>query len=71
MIVQRTGISQEHAQKAAQVAVDFFKSKLPAPISAQLDSFLTGEATVGSNPMVEQSGGFLKGKLTEALSSKV
>ena len=71
MIVQKTGISQEHAQKAAQVAVDFFKSKLPAPISAQLDSFLTGEATVGSNPMVEQAGGFLKGKLSEALSSKV
>jgi hypothetical protein len=71
MIVQKTGISQEHAQKAAQVAVDFFKTKLPAPISAQLDSFLTGEATVGSNPVMEQAGGFLKGKLSDALGSKV
>jgi nucleoid DNA-binding protein len=47
MIVQKTGISQENAQKAAQVVVDFFKSKLPAPIRAQLDSFLTGGVLSG------------------------
>jgi nucleoid DNA-binding protein len=39
-IVQRTGISQENAQKAVQVMHGFLKTKLPAPFAAQLDSFL-------------------------------
>ena len=42
IIVQKTGISQENAQKAAQVTVDFLKSKLPGPIAVQLNSFLMG-----------------------------
>jgi hypothetical protein len=45
IIVQKTGISQQNAQKAAQVAVDFFKSKLPAPMRAQADGFLKGKFT--------------------------
>jgi hypothetical protein len=40
MIVQKTGISQENAQKAVQVTLGFLKTKLPTPIAAQLDSFL-------------------------------
>jgi nucleoid DNA-binding protein len=42
IIVQKTGISQENAQKAVQVTVDFLKSKLPGPIAMQLNSFLMG-----------------------------
>ena len=42
VIVQKTGISQENAQKAVQVTVDFLKSKLPGPIAVQLNSFLMG-----------------------------
>jgi hypothetical protein len=52
------------------VAVDFFKSKLPAPMRAQLDSFLTGGASGGVKSMAEQADGFLKGKFTEAVSAK-
>jgi len=40
IIVQKTGISQENAQKAAQVTLGFLKAKLPAQLAAQLDSFL-------------------------------
>ena len=40
IIVQKTGISQENAQKSVQVMLGFFKTKLPAPLAAQLDSFL-------------------------------
>ena len=39
-IVQKTGISQENAQKAVQVTLGFLKTKLPTPVAAQLDSFL-------------------------------
>jgi nucleoid DNA-binding protein len=40
IIVQKTGISQENAEKAVQVTLGFLKTKLPTPIAAQLDSFL-------------------------------
>ena len=40
IIVQKTGISEENAQKAVQMTLGFLKAKLPAPLAAQLDSFL-------------------------------
>jgi hypothetical protein len=46
IIVQKTGISQENAQKAVQVMLGFFKTKLPAPLAAQLDSFLIANPVV-------------------------
>ena len=48
VIVQKTGISQENAEKAVQVTLGFLKTKLPTPLAAQLDSFLT---TSGVNPV--------------------
>ena len=41
IIVQKTGISEENAQKTVQVTLGFLKTKLPAPVAAQLDSFLS------------------------------
>jgi hypothetical protein len=40
IIVQKTGISQENAEKSVQVMFGFLKTKFPAPLAAQLDSFL-------------------------------
>ena len=40
-IVQKTGISEENAQQAVQVTLRFLKAKLPTPLAAQLDSFLS------------------------------
>jgi hypothetical protein len=59
LIVQKTGISQENAQKAAQTAIDFVKSKLPAPIAGQVDAVLAGDMS----GMAGQAGDMLKGKL--------
>src|SRR3982751_5325682 len=53
-IVQKTGISQEDAQKTVQVVFGFLKTKMPAPFAAQLDSFLTGTG------LPRQTGDFLK-----------
>ena len=39
IIVQKTGISQENAQKSVQVTLGFLKTKLPTPLASQLDSF--------------------------------
>ena len=51
VIVQKTGISEENAQKAVQVTLGFLKTKLPAPVAAQLDSFLSTRTTSGVNPV--------------------
>jgi hypothetical protein len=50
-IVQKTGISEENAQKAVQVMLGFLKTKLPAPVAGQLDSFLSARAIPGVNPV--------------------
>ena len=51
VIVQKTGISEENAQKAVQVTLGFLKTKLPAPVAAQLDSFLSARTTSPVNPV--------------------
>ncbi|HID69471.1 MAG TPA: DUF2267 domain-containing protein [Desulfobacterales bacterium] len=42
-VVEKTGISEESAQNAVNVVMDFIKEKLPAPISAQIDGLMAGE----------------------------
>jgi len=51
IIVQKTGISQENAQKAVQVMHGFLKTRLPAPLAGQLDSFLSPGTSPGVNPV--------------------
>ena len=51
IIVQKTGISEENAQKAVQVMLGFLKTKLPPPVAAQLDSFLSARTTPVVNPV--------------------
>ncbi|MGB9473629.1 MAG: hypothetical protein WCE87_01015 [Candidatus Udaeobacter sp.] len=46
VIVQKTGISEENAQKAVQATLGFLKAKLPTPLAAQLDSFLNAKPVV-------------------------
>jgi hypothetical protein len=65
LIVKRTGISPENAEKAVLVVFDFLKTKLPAPIASQLDSFLSGGTM---NPITEQ--GFLKTKVEGVFAGK-
>ena len=62
-IVQKTGISQENAQKTVQVVFGFLKTKMPAPFAAQLDSFLSGSV------MPPQTGGFPKPKVGEVVGA--
>jgi nucleoid DNA-binding protein len=51
VIVQKTGISEENAQKAVQVTLGFLKTKLPAPVAAQLDSFLSTRTPTVVSPV--------------------
>jgi hypothetical protein len=67
LIVKRTGITQENAQKAVLVVFDFLKTKLPAPIASQLEPFLSGGTM---NPITEQASGFLKTKVEGVFAGK-
>src|SRR6266852_5798548 len=60
LIVKRTGITQENAEKAVLVVFDFLKTKLPAPIASQLEPFLTGGSV--NSGITQQTGGFVKGE---------
>lgn len=64
IIVQKTGITQENSQKAAQATIGFLRTKLPGPFATQLDSFLN------SSGLADQAGGFLKGKVGEVVGAK-
>ncbi len=57
IIVQKTGISQENAQKAAQAAIDFIKGKLPPAVASQVDAVLAGDMS----GVAGQTGDMLKG----------
>ena len=51
IIVQKTGISEENAQKTVQVTLGFLKAKLPTPLAAQLDSFFSTRTPTVVNPV--------------------
>lgn len=66
LVAQRTGLSQENAQKAVEAVVDILKQRLPAPIASHLDAFLAG----GVGALESEAGGFLKGALGGFFSGK-
>ena len=66
MMVKKTGISQDNAHKAVLVVFDFLKTRLPAPIASQVDSFLN-TGTVSANAMTEQPGSFVKSNVEGVL----
>ena len=41
-ITQRVGIPEDKARQAAETVLSFLKTRLPAPVSSQIDSFLQG-----------------------------
>ncbi len=40
VVAQKTGMSQEDAQKAVTAVIDFLKTKLPPPIASHLDALM-------------------------------
>ncbi len=44
MIAKQTGISEDMAQKAVNIVMDYLKDKLPPALGGQLDALLSGKA---------------------------
>ena len=55
-IAQRTGIGEDKARQAAEIALNFFKTKMPG-IGGQLDSFLQRGGSDTSQKIEEGLGG--------------
>ncbi|MEP6603444.1 MAG: hypothetical protein ABJB69_05820 [Spartobacteria bacterium] len=61
IVAQKTGFSQDDSRKAVEAVVSALKAKLPAPMAAHLESFLSGGGGLGA--LEGQAGEMLKGKL--------
>lgn len=59
LVSQRTGIPADKAQMAVQTVLGFVKSKLPAPIAAELDNMLSGAG--GAEGALGELGSIAKG----------
>jgi nucleoid DNA-binding protein len=42
MVAKKTGLSEEMAETAVNLVLDYVKEKLPAPVAAQVDAVLSG-----------------------------
>jgi len=60
LVVKKTGLPKETAQAAVKVVLDYLKKKLPAPVGASIDTFLTGKGQVAA--AANMLGGLLGGK---------
>jgi len=48
LVVQKTGLPKEQAKMAVDTVIGFLKTKLPAPIAAQVDAVLSGKGDMGA-----------------------
>ena len=55
------------AQKAVQVVIDSLKSKLPAPIAAQVDTFMSGGVTGGVSALETEGANLIQGEVSGLL----
>ena len=60
LVMKKTGLPKETAQAAVKVVIDFLKKKLPAPVGASIDSFLSGKGEMAA--AADMLGGLLGGK---------
>jgi hypothetical protein len=53
LVAQKTGLSEEKAQQATEVVINYLKDKLPGPLASQLNQF------TGSGSAESPTGGVL------------
>ena len=56
MVAKKTGLSEEMAETAVNMVLDYVKKKLPKPVAAQVD------AVLGSGNALDALGGLFGGK---------
>ena len=59
IVSQKTGLSEEKANVAVELVVEFLKGKLPGPVAAQIDGILSRSAAGGAAGLGKKLGGIL------------
>jgi uncharacterized protein (DUF2267 family) len=61
LVVEKTGISEQHARTAVETVLGYLKQRLPAPIAGQIDSALSGSGSEsgGLGGAAKKLGGML------------
>jgi len=59
LIVKKTGLKKDQAKVVTGIVIDFLKDKLPAPVGAQIDAFLSGKGDMAA--AADLVGGLLGG----------
>ena len=59
LVVDKTGISEDHARTAVETVLGFLKDRLPGPISSQIDSALSGSGSGGIGAAAKKVGSLL------------
>lgn len=67
LVQQKTGLSQDMAEKVVDTVVGFIKTKLPGPLASGLDDLMGGTAAAGGDAAAaaagaDDQGGGLLGK---------
>lgn len=57
LVQQKTGLSEDVAQKVVDTVTGYLKAKLPEPMASGLDSLLAGSA--GADAATEDGGGMM------------
>jgi hypothetical protein len=65
LVQQKTGLSEDVAQKVVDTVTGYLKAKLPAPMASGLDSLLAGNAGMGGasdgDGMMEKAKSMMSG----------
>lgn len=61
-VSERTGLSEAQAKVAVETVITHLKSRLPAPIASQIDSYLAGGGSTGGLSDLAGGLGGLMGK---------
>ncbi len=61
-VAQKTGLSPDQARSAVDAALNFLKSRLPAPLASGLESLIAGGGTESLTTEVSEVLGGLFGK---------
>lgn len=57
LVMKKTGLPKETAQKVVKIVLDFLKKKLPPAVGTAIDGFLSGKGQVAA--ATDLLGGFL------------
>ena len=54
VVSEKTGLSEEIAEKAVAAVIDYLEKELPEPLSGILEKYLTGDTEISVDTVTDQ-----------------